>query len=206
MHRRKCENDIKEGCKEVGGWVVLLWVGVNKCNCLLGSSVEQICGKREEKNKDKKKMKEKRWMEVVARLWRHTKLGNKSVRRGSFFYCLVQVHLMCGRFRPAVMAVGSGRTRPSGDTNGHKQEHDSCLNTSPTASHFRYPKCACHRSTGSVLSQTQRGDAIRSPKPEVSDAHSPSEVSVSKMKVATTTNDTLRLTITQFTDILPRII
>jgi hypothetical protein len=51
-------------------------------------------------------MKEKRWMEVVARLLRHSELGHKSVRRGSFFYCLVQVHLMCGRFWPAVMAVG----------------------------------------------------------------------------------------------------
>jgi len=109
---------------------------------------------------------------------------------------------MCGRFRPAVMAVGSGRTRPSGDTNGHQQEHDSCLNTSPTASHFRYPKCACHRFTGGVLSKRQRGDAIRSSKSEVSDAHSPSEVSVPKMKLATLINYTLDLTITQFTDIL----
>jgi hypothetical protein len=138
-------------------------------------------------------------MEVVARLWRHTKLGNKSVRRGSFFYCLVQALLMCGRYWPAVMAVGWGRTRPSGDTNGHQQEHDSCLNTSPTASHFRYPKCACHRFIGSVLSQTLRGDAIWSSKPEVSDAHSPSVVSLSKTKVATTINYTLGLTITQFT-------
>jgi hypothetical protein len=113
---------------------------------------------------------------------------------------------MCGRFRPAVMAVGSDRARPSRDTNGHQQEHDSCLNTSPTASNFRYPKCACHRFTGSVLSKRQRGDAIRSSKSEVSDAHSPSEFSVSKMKVATIINYTLCLTITQFTDILLRLI